>query len=313
MLSGSSARPPGRCPRGSSSRRRPARACRRCARSGRRRGPRTWPPGRDGRPRDDERLGAAALLRPMEGWVVGTIVVVGAGIAGLRTVQQLRLRGCVEQIVVLGGEEHVPYDRPPLSKAVLRGERGLPGLLSDEQLAELGAEWRLGTTAREVDTVARKVLTDSGALDYDTLVLATGAVPRRVPLLPGDVLRTWDDAQRIRASLRPGATVAVIGAGLIGCEVAASATALGAEVHLIDVLPGPMTRVVGPAVAPMIGDIHRQRGVHLHTSTNVAAAEEDSLSLSDGSLLRPDLVLHAIGVVPDTDWLISSGLVLSDG
>jgi 3-phenylpropionate/trans-cinnamate dioxygenase ferredoxin reductase component len=245
--------------------------------------------------------------------VVKTVVVVGAGIAGTRTVERLRARGYEGRIVVIGAEPHVPYDRPPLSKSVLRGEQELPSLFRTmEAQAEL-AEWRQGVTALHLDTEKRQLETDGGVVPFDVAVIATGSRARRLAGLPGDVLRTWDDAQSLRTQLVPGSTVAIIGAGLIGCEVAATAIALGARVHLVDVVDAPMTRVVGPALAATVVQLHRSHGVVLHLSTTASVGDRGSLRLSDGTVLTADVTVQAVGSVPEMAWLDASGLNVAGG
>jgi 3-phenylpropionate/trans-cinnamate dioxygenase ferredoxin reductase subunit len=196
---------------------------------------------------------------------------------------------------------------------VLRGEQELPVLHRLPSSRFELADWRLGESARHLDTAARQVTTTAGTLDFDVLVIATGARARRIPGLPGRVLRTWDDARALRAQLRPHGTLAIIGAGLIGCEVAASASVLGMHVHLIDALDGPMTRVVGSALAAEVAALHRSHGVSLHLSTTATAGPSGELALADGTMLSPDLVVQAVGASPDTSWLTSSGLDVTDG
>jgi 3-phenylpropionate/trans-cinnamate dioxygenase ferredoxin reductase component len=236
------------------------------------------------------------------------IVGVGAGIAAVRFVQRLRARGATDEVVLVGAEAHLPYDRPPLSKQVLRGECELPELVTPEALRALSVSLRLAVTATGLDPEGRRLHTDSGDLDYDVLVIATGARALRVPGLSGHVLRTWDDAARLRGEVRPGAVLAVIGAGLIGCEVAASSRALGAEVHLIDVADSPMARVVGPELSELVSDLHRRHGVQLHLGTGVVSADAAKLTMGDGTVLAPDVLLHAVGARPDTTWLAGAGL-----
>ena len=134
----------------------------------------------------------------------------------------------------------------------------------------------------------------------------TGASPRRVPGVNGRVLRTLDDARDLRGTLRPGTRLAVVGAGLIGCEVAASARSMGAAVDLIDVLPGPLIRVVGARVCDIVADLHREHGVRLHLGAAVARGDDGELALADGTVLEADVVLEAIGAVPETGWLEGS-------
>jgi 3-phenylpropionate/trans-cinnamate dioxygenase ferredoxin reductase subunit len=237
------------------------------------------------------------------------IVVVGAGLAGLRVVESLRDKGSDADIVLLGEELHEPYDRPPLSKHVLRGDRD-PMYLREEY-DSLGVDLRLGVTATGLG--AKVLHTTDGDLDFDHVVIATGAKPRRLPGAPGHVLRTLDDSRALSPYLIAGKTLGIIGAGLIGCEVAASARTKEAEVHLVDVLDGPLIRVLGPVVAQRIADLHSEHGVHLHLGTGVAAASPQRLELSDGAVLDVDLVLEAMGVAPATEWLAGSDVRVENG
>ena len=214
---------------------------------------------------------------------------------------------------MIGAEPHRPYDRPPLSKQVLRGQAEAAWLLPDDRFDGLEAEVMLGERVLELDTGRQAVRTAGSWLPYDVLVIATGVSPRRVPGLGGSVLRTLDDARELRARLTPGARLAVVGAGLIGCEVAASARSMDVAVDLIDVLPGPLIRVVGPQVCRLVAELHRQHGVELHMNTAVAGAQPGGLTLGDGTRLAADVVLEAIGGVPETGWLAGSGLRLDDG
>jgi 3-phenylpropionate/trans-cinnamate dioxygenase ferredoxin reductase subunit len=241
------------------------------------------------------------------------VVIVGAGLGGLRTAESLRDKGYADQLLLLGDEAHMPYDRPPLSKHVLRGERDVMWLRPEDTWAELDVDVRVGTTATGLDLAARQVLTTAGPVEWDALVLATGAQPRRLPGAPGLVLRTLDDTRALAPYVAEGRRLAVIGAGLIGCEVAASARAKGAEVHVVDVLPEPMLRVLGPKVAPRMRAVHEQHGVRFHLGTAVEQATATSVALADGTELEVDAVLEAMGVVPATQWLEGSGLVLEDG
>ena len=236
--------------------------------------------------------------------------------AGLRTVERLRHRGYRGRIVLLGAERHPPYDRPPLSKHVLRGERDDPWLRPADDYADLDVEVRLGERVLELDAERRVLRTRDAELPYDVLVIATGASPRRVPGINGRVLRTLDDSTDLRGLLRPGARLAIIGAGLIGCEVAASARSMGVEVDLVDVLPGPLIRVVGGRVCDLVADLHRAHGVRLHmgtAATRAGTAVGGALALSDGTVLAADVVLEAVGAVPETGWLEGSQLRLDDG
>ena len=249
----------------------------------------------------------------LSGATTQSVTVVGAGLAGLRTVERLRHRGYQGRIVLLGAEPHPPYDRPPLSKQVLRGERDSPWLRSADDYDGLDVEVRLGERVLGLDAEERVLRTGGASLPYDVLVIATGASPRRIPGIDGRVLRTLDDAAGLRGELGPGARLAIIGAGLIGCEVAASARSLGVEVDLIDVLPGPLIRVVGPQVCELVADLHRAHGVRLHLGTGATRGGPGELALADGTVLAADVVLEAIGAVPETGWLEGSQLDLADG
>ena len=237
------------------------------------------------------------------------VVVVGAGLAGLRVVESLRDKGSEASIVLVGDEEHQPYDRPPLSKHVLRGDR--EPMFLREEYDSLGVDLRLGVVATGLgDHVLR---TSDGDIAFDHLVIATGAAPRRLPGSPGLVLRTLDDARALSPYLAPGKTIGIVGAGLIGCEVAASARTKEAEVHLVDVLDGPLIRVLGPTLSQRIADMHRDHGVHLHLGTGVASATANRLELTDGTVLDVDVVLEAMGVAPSVGWLEGSGIALDNG
>jgi 3-phenylpropionate/trans-cinnamate dioxygenase ferredoxin reductase component len=233
------------------------------------------------------------------------VVVVGAGLAGLGTVERLRHRGYAGELILLGAERHLPYDRPPLSKQVLRGERDDTGLRTANEFAELAVAVRLNLADREVET-------PGGSLAYDLLVIATGAVPRRIEL-GGTALRTIEDALTLRGALSTARQLTVVGAGLIGCEVAASARTLGAEVDVVDVLAGPAVRVLGPTVAQLLACLHADHGVRCHLGTGVARSRADRLVLDDGTELPGQLVLEAVGAVPDTKWLDGSGLTVANG
>jgi 3-phenylpropionate/trans-cinnamate dioxygenase ferredoxin reductase subunit len=167
--------------------------------------------------------------------------------------------------------------------------------------------------AEGLDAGCREVMTGAGSVPYDVLVVATGAVPRRVPGLGGLVLRTLEDAAALRSALASASRVGIVGAGLVGCEVAAAARFLEREVDLVDVLAGPLVRVVGPVVAGLVAALHAERGVTLHLGTIVRSASEAGLVLGDGRELAVDVVLEAIGAVPDVGWLAGSGLPLDDG
>ena len=256
-----------------------------------------------------------------------TVVVVGASLAGLRAVEELRHQGFEGAITVVGAEPHLPYDRPPLSKQLLAGEWGLDRVAltvpTPGGLDGLGVDWRLGTRAVGLDTARRRVALEGGEeLPYDGLVIATGATPRRLPGTDGlagvHTLRTLDDALAIRAELDAGAgRVAVIGAGFIGAEVAATCRARGHAVTLLEALPVPLERALGREMGTVVAELHRDHGVDLRLGVGVAGFEGDGrverVRLADGSAVPADLVVVGIGVSPATDWLAGSGLALDDG
>ncbi|WP_310715759.1 NAD(P)/FAD-dependent oxidoreductase [Streptomyces lydicus] len=256
-----------------------------------------------------------------------SVAVIGASLAGLYAARALRAQGFDGRLVIVGDERHRPYDRPPLSKDFLTGATGQDQLaLADaEEIAELDAEWLLGTRATGLDTATGAVLLDGGrSLTTDGLVLATGAAPRRLPgAAPTGThtLRTLDDAQALRADLAGAARrVVVIGAGFIGAEVASSCAALGHEVTVVEAAPLPLLPQLGEEMARICAALHADHKVTLLTGTGVSrlhgAGTDDRLTaveLSDGRLLPADVVVVGIGVRPHTAWLEGSGLPLDDG
>ena len=182
-----------------------------------------------------------------------TVVIVGAGLGALRTAEALRSAGYADAITVVGDEEHMPYTRPPLSKEALADGIDLATLEFRRKAGVADVDWRLGVAATGTDLAARTVtLADGSVLAFDALVAATGIRPRRLPI-PGPAagriaLRTAADARALAASIRPGAHVVVMGAGFIGCEVAATATGLGARASVVAIDEQPMIRPLGPRV-----------------------------------------------------------------
>jgi len=249
---------------------------------------------------------------------VGSVAVVGAGLGGLRLVEELRRCGHTGPIALVGEESAHPYDRPPLSKAVLQDGGPAPLLRPVEDYAELEVDLRLGRRATALDAATRSLTLDDGCvLAGDAVVLAPGATPRRLPgpSLPGlHVLRTQDDATALRQDVVREGRLAVVGGGFLGCEVAASARRLGAEVDLVELLAGPLVRVLGPVMAERVAALHRERGVRLHVGVGVdqVLGEDrvEGLHLSDGRVLPARTVLVGLGVVPSTQWLATSGLAL---
>ena len=254
------------------------------------------------------------------------IVIVGASLAGLRAAEELRSRGHTGSIALVGDEPHEPYDRPPLSKQVLTGAKPTASTALQAvggSLADLELDWRLGTTATGLDLDQRVVLLGGGErLPYDGLVVATGASPRRLPgtdhIEGVHTLRTLDDSIAIGAALQAAPRrVAVVGAGFIGAEVAASCRSVGIEVSLIEALPVPLERGLGPQMGAVVADLHRDHGVDVRLGVGVVLIEGgdrvERVRLTDGTLLEVDLVVVGIGVSPNTGWLAGSGLLLDNG
>jgi NADPH-dependent 2,4-dienoyl-CoA reductase/sulfur reductase-like enzyme len=251
------------------------------------------------------------------------IVVVGASLAGLRTVEGLRACGYEGELVLVGAEKHPPYDRPPLSKEILQGSWDVERLaLRRAPLEDLALDLRLGRRATALDVRERALALDDGTRErFDALVIATGARARRLPGQPElaglHLLRSLDDALALRASLERGPRVLVVGAGFIGAEVAASCRARGLDVAMVEPLPVPLARGLGTRLGELCAALHRDQGVDLRCGAGVAAIEGDGrverVRLSDGSMLAADVVVVGVGAAPETGWLAGSGLELRDG
>ncbi|WP_255951189.1 NAD(P)/FAD-dependent oxidoreductase [Streptomyces odontomachi] len=255
----------------------------------------------------------------------GTVVIVGSSIAGVRAAQALRTEGHQGRIVLVGAESELPYDKPPLSKQFLSGTRDQAGigLLTSAEAATAGIALRLGAAATHLDPAAHRVrLADGTELGYDTCVLATGAAARPAPWLTAGgvhVLRTLGDGHALRRDLAQGGTghVVVVGGGFIGAEVAATARRLGHDVTVVDPLPLPMARVLGPEVGAHLAALHRRHGVATRFGTGVRSVTGGTgdlrVELADGTVLAARTVVVGIGAVPNDTWLASSGLRLDDG
>jgi len=254
---------------------------------------------------------------------VPSIVIVGGSIAGFSAAAELRARGHDGELRIVGEEPSRTYERPPLSKGVLGGDDPATTEWAAARDDDLGIDWLLGERAVGLDVGGRSVALASGtALAFDGLVIATGARPRRLPAqpdLPGvHVVRTVDDSLALRADLDAGpARVAVVGAGFIGAEVAATCRRRGHEVTVVEPLPQPLERVLGAEVGRVVADLHRREGVDLRLGVGVAAIEGDErvrlVRTTDGEEIAADVVVVGIGVVPNTEWLEGSGLPLGNG
>ncbi|MEU4225243.1 FAD/NAD(P)-binding oxidoreductase [Nonomuraea sp. NPDC026600] len=271
------------------------------------------------------------------------VVVAGASMGGLRAAEQLRAAGWTGAITVVGDEPAMPYNRPPLSKEVLAGRESFESLAFRPRASTADVEWLLGTAVTSADLARRVVGLGNGAeLAFDGLVVATGMRPRRLrcpgPAAGRHTVRTMADARALRSELtRPGVRVVVVGAGFIGCEVAATAVALGAaEVTVADPEPLPMLRPLGGLLARELRTRHEARGVRFALGTGVTAFNgtghvEDGTGhvtpgaavegadhvtgvvLADGRTLPADVVVEAVGSVANTEWLAGNGLDLADG
>ncbi|MDF3141308.1 MULTISPECIES: FAD/NAD(P)-binding oxidoreductase [unclassified Streptomyces] len=256
--------------------------------------------------------------------MTATIVVAGGSMGGLRAAEQLRAAGWTGAVTVVGDEPHMPYNRPPLSKEVLAGKAPFESLAFTPRAAAADVEWRLGTKVVSARLAERTVTLDDGStLSYDGLVVATGMRPRRLrcpgPLTGRHTVRSLADAQGLRDELtRPDARVVVVGAGFIGCEVAATAVGLGVrEVTVVDPLPLPMAGPLGELLGRALLRRHEERGVRFRLGTSVAGFEgEDRVTgvvLGDGGVLPADVVVESVGSVANVEWLAGNDLDLSDG
>ena len=254
----------------------------------------------------------------------GRVVVVGASLAGLSALEALRQAGYEGELIAVGAEAALPYDRPPLSKQILQGhwEPDKAALRDQGQYDALGVTWHLGRRATALDVAARTVALDDGEpLAYDGLVIATGATPRWLPgsqdMAGIHVLRTLDECVAIRAELETESRLCVVGAGFIGAEVAASARALGVDVTVLEALPAPLARAFPAELGAACAGLHLDQGVDLRCGVTVAGFEGDDrvtgVRLGDGSVVEADVVVVGVGVVPETGWLESSGLTLDNG
>jgi len=239
-----------------------------------------------------------------------SIVIVGAGLAGGTAATELREQGYRGPVVLVGAEEHAPYERPPLSKGYLLGNDPIEDAFVHplEWYAEHDVDLRLGVEATAVDTAAHVVHTSAGDLSYTGLLLATGAEPRRLAVaeesgVPTAYLRTIEDSDRLKAAFAKGGRIAVVGAGWIGLEAAAAARAAGCEVTVFETADLPLLRVLGPTVAKAFADLHRSHGVDLRLGTSVSAAD----------LAGADLVIAGIGVSPRVALAEAAGLAVDNG
>jgi NADPH-dependent 2,4-dienoyl-CoA reductase/sulfur reductase-like enzyme len=238
------------------------------------------------------------------------VVIAGAGLAGLRTAQELRSRGYTGDITMVGAEDRLPYDRPPLSKAFMAGAVDDTTLPAD--YGSLRVTLRRGERATGL---AGGVLRTSRAeYPFDALVVATGAEPVRLPGAgPQRVLRTADDAMALRAALRPGLRLAIVGAGWIGAELATAAAARGCEVSVVEAAAAPLAAALGEDAGARTAAWYAAAGVDLRLRQPVTSVEAGGLALAGGAWLPVDVVVTAVGVRPAVGWLDGSGVLLDNG
>ena len=250
------------------------------------------------------------------------VVIVGGGLAAARTAEQLRRSEYTGRITIVSDEVHLPYDRPPLSKEVLRKEVDDVALKPREWYDEKDITLRLGSAATGLDTAGQTVtLGDGTVLGYDELVIATGLVPRRIPAFPDlegiRVLRSFDESMALREHASAAQRAVVVGAGFIGCEVAASLRSLGVDVVLVEPQPTPLASVLGEQIGELVARLHRDEGVDVRLGVGVAEVRGqghvDTVVLTDGTELTADLVVVGIGSRPATEWLEGSGIEVDNG
>jgi NADPH-dependent 2,4-dienoyl-CoA reductase/sulfur reductase-like enzyme len=246
-----------------------------------------------------------------------TVAVIGGSLAGLAAARALREHGFDGRVVVIGAEERLPYDRPPLSKEFLAGAIDVDDLaLTTDADAELDLEWGLGDPAARLDPRERRVVLASGReVAADGVVLATGARARPFPGARLDgvhTLRTVENAIRLRRDLQPGRRLVVIGAGFIGAEVASTAHGAGVEVTVVESDPLPLARVLGAEVGGVCSALHEDNGVRLVTGVPVSGLGGDGrvreVRLADGRALSAEVVVAGIGALPNVEWLAGSGV-----
>jgi NADPH-dependent 2,4-dienoyl-CoA reductase/sulfur reductase-like enzyme len=249
----------------------------------------------------------------------GNIVIVGAGLAGAKAAEALRGRDYTGRLTLIGDETELPYERPPLSKGYLAGQAAFDDAIVHpaEWYEQQQVELRLGARVTAIDRTAREVeLADGGRMPYGALLLATGAEPRRLPL-PGAesalTLRTRADSEAIRATFGAGRRLVVIGGGWIGLEVAAAARGAGTEVTVLEAAALPLLAVLGPEMASVFADLHREQGVDLRLAVAISEISASGVRLADGTEIPADAVVIGVGVRPRTELAEAAGLAVDNG
>jgi 3-phenylpropionate/trans-cinnamate dioxygenase ferredoxin reductase subunit len=253
-----------------------------------------------------------------------TFIIVGAGLAGAKAAEALRHEGFGGRLILIGEEPDRPYERPPLSKDFLRGEAdGKPFVHPESFYEDEGIELMTSTRVTQVDTTSKKLtLNEERSLSYDRLLIATGASPRRLDLPGSDLdgihhLRTVADSEQIGERLQQGARLVIVGAGWIGSEIAASARQKGCEVTLLEMGSLPLENVLGPEVAQVFLQLHRDNGVEFLAETVVESFgggdAVERVELSNGAVVKSDFVVVGVGVVPRTEPFAAAGLKIDNG
>jgi 3-phenylpropionate/trans-cinnamate dioxygenase ferredoxin reductase subunit len=259
------------------------------------------------------------------------IVIIGAGQAGAELALGLRQQGCTQPVVVIGAESHLPYQRPPLSKAFLAGEVEAPSLYLRQPAAyeRASIQFVLDCTVEQVDLGGRVITTSDGrSFGYSKLAFCTGGRARRlsVPAIERieqaanfHYLRSIDDVLKIRDGFRPGVRLTIVGGGYIGLEVAAVAIKRGLQVTVLEALPRVLARVTAPEMSMFYERVHREAGVDVRTGVGVvdfdldAAGNVGAVRCSDGAVLDTDLVIVGVGLVPNTELAQAAGLAVDNG
>ncbi|TSD99995.1 NAD(P)/FAD-dependent oxidoreductase [Skermania sp. ID1734] len=255
-----------------------------------------------------------------------TIVIVGAGLAGAKTAEALRDNDFPGRVVLIGAEEHLPYDRPPLSKEYLQGKKSFDEIVLQPRqwFRDHHVDLQLGTTVTGVDRDAKTVsLPDGSTLSYDKLVLATGSSSARPPIPGADAagvyyLRNVEESDALKSLFGPGKRLAIIGAGWIGLEVAAAAREAGTEVTVVEAAEHPLQAALGPEMGAVFAELHRQHGVEFHFTAKVSEITTDDgrasgVRLGDGSTISADAVLVAVGARPNIALASDAGLDTNKG
>ncbi|WP_067432938.1 NAD(P)/FAD-dependent oxidoreductase [Nocardioides jensenii] len=249
------------------------------------------------------------------------IVIVGGGLAAAKATEELRERGHDGPITVLAGEDHLPYERPPLSKGILLGKDDADAatVLPRSWYDEHGVTLRTSSAVDSIDLEAGVVLVGEESIEFDRLLLATGSRPRHLALADDSgasvaYLRTLEDSAAIKASFGPGRRLVIIGGGWIGLEVAAAAREAGTDVTVVESLELPLLRVLGPEVAEHFAELHRSHGVDLRLSASVTGIDADgTVHLADGESVASDLIVVGVGVEPVDDLARAADLAVDNG